>query len=192
MSDTKIEDVSNTPPAPSFVDRATSPVGIAVIIFLIVLLSVGAYLYATKSSLLSFLPAGSKQQQKRVPTATPTPTPLPRAIPHGKKGFSVGQSDKTVPQMSRGYIDPYDPAKGATQTVTIAVAFTQPVTSVTAILKTDTTVSSPVPLTLATGTNTKGEWQGSWPVNDTYLYTYKLVLQATSGTKTASVEITLR
>lgn len=41
-------------------------------------------------------------------------------------------------------------------------------------------------------TTTDGEWQGSWPVNDTYLYTYGLILQATSGTKTAKVEITLR
>src|SRR3972149_11367602 len=54
------------------------------------------------------------------PTATPRPTatPTPRPIPHGKWGFSVSGGDKNKPQMSRGFLDPYDPAKGAHQTIT--------------------------------------------------------------------------
>ena len=182
-----MEDIPDTPspaPTPSFVDRATSPVGIGVMVVVMIVLSVGTYF-------LSQRPSVSKQE--RVPTATPTPTPTPRAIPHGKWGFTVGQSDKTVPQFSRGFIDPYDPEQEASQTVTIAVKYTQPVTKVTAVLKTDHAVSTPVPFTLISGTNTDGQWQGSWQMTDTYLYKYAVVLQAESaGSKPASVEITFR
>jgi hypothetical protein len=121
------------------------------------------------------------------------PTPSPRPIPHGKMGFTVGQSDKTVPQFGKGSIDPYDPEKGSTQTVTITVKHKKPVTKVTATLKTDKNISAPVPLALVDGTNTNGQWQGSWKVTDTYLYIYKLILKAESASgPEGSVEITLR
>jgi len=49
------------------------------------------------------------------------------------------------------------------------------------------------PLTLSTGTNLNGEWQGSWTVDDDYLYNYKLILEASAGTADpVRVEITLR
>jgi cytoskeletal protein RodZ len=152
-------------------------------------LNVGVYLCATKGfggKLMQFLhPYGT-------PALTPTPTPTPRPIPHGPTDFTTSQSDKTVPQLREGLIDPYDPAKGATQTVTIRVIHTQPVTKVTAVLKTDHAVAAPVPFALISGTATDGKWQGSWQITDTYLYTYVLELEATSGTKTGSTVITLR
>lgn len=119
------------------------------------------------------------------------PTPTPRPIPHGKQVFTVGQSDKTVPQFKEGAIDPYDPAKGGTQTVTINVKNSQPVSKVIAILKTDHAVSQPYFFRLIKGTNTDGQWQGSWRIKDSYFYNYTLVLNAVSN-KTASVEIALR
>ena len=125
-----------------------------------------------------------------LPESTPTATPRP--IPHGKIGFTVGQSDKTVPLFGRGFIDPYDPAKGATQTVTIAVKYTKPVTKVTVVLKTDNNISQPYPFKLISGSDTEGEWQGSWQITDTYLYTYALVFNAESSNKSGSVEVTLR
>ena len=143
-------------------------------------------LFPKNLSIANFFKQGSHT------SSTATPRPSPRPIPHGKIDFTVGQSDKTVPQFSKGSIDPYDPAKGATQTVTIAIKHTQPVTKVTATLKTDNVVSNPVLFTLISGTATDGQWQGSWQVTDTYLYTYKLILEATGGAKTASDEITLR
>jgi len=161
----------------SFVDRVISPRGIkwiAVLLLVIIVLSLGRYRYVRKPALI--LP----------------PTPTPQAIPHGKIEFTVVQSDSTVPQFGKGLIDPYDPAQGATQTVTITAKHSQPVTKVTAVLKTDHAVSTPVPFTLTSGTNTNGQWQGSWQITDTYLYTYNLVLQAESSNDSASVEITLR
>lgn len=133
----------------------------------------------------------SKEDTSPVPVAL-TPTISPRPIPHGKIGFTVAQSDKTVPQFGRGFIDPYDPEKGATQSVTINANFKTPIEKVTAVLKTDKAVSKPVSFKLIDGTTTNGTWLGTWPVTDTYLYTYALVLNATSTNSSASVEVTLR
>lgn len=179
-----MEDKSDKTPT-SFRNWVVSPANLALLLLMVVMLSLGVYLYINKAILLPFLANNQV-------TIAPTPTPTPRPIPHGAKGFTVSQTDRTVPQMSRGSIDPYDPERGATQTVTVAVKHKQPVTEVTAVLKTDHAVSSPFPFTLTSGTSTNGEWQGSWQVTDTYLYKYALVLEATSGTKTAKVEITLR
>jgi hypothetical protein len=114
------------------------------------------------------------------------------AIPHGKIGFSVSQADKTIPQMRRGYIDPYDPAEGSTQTVTINVKYSQPVSQVVAVLKTDHKTSDPYQFKLISGTDMDGQWQGSWTATDSYLHKYNLIISAVSTNSTASAEITLR
>lgn len=165
----------------------------AIIIIFVILLAL-PYLTGGKyqnpvSKLTGYKPAGN--QGTSLPEPTPTPIP-PRPIPHGKIGFTVGQSDKTVPLFGRGFVDPYDPAKGSTQTVTIAVKYTKPVTKVTAVLKTDNNISQPYPFKLISGSDTEGEWQGSWQITDTYLYTYALVFNAESSNKSGSVEVTLR
>ena len=154
-------------------------------ILFIVLLAVG----------ITFLPSGFRSISdmfKQGSGNSPTPTSTPRPIPTGPKSFTVSQGDKTVPQFSTGIVDPYDPAKGATQTVTINVKFGKPITRVTAILETDKKTSPPVEFKLISGTNTSGQWQGSWKINDTYLYNYVLTLQAESGKSVGSVIITLR
>ena len=130
---------------------------------------------------------------KQVPLTSSVPlSPTPRPIPHGKIGFTVSQSDKTKPQFGKGFIDPYDPAKDQLQIVTIGVKDEQPVTQVTAIIKTDKQISTPLPLKLIGGSDIDGIWQGSWLLDDTYLYTYNLVLTADSTRGQSSVEITLR
>jgi hypothetical protein len=179
-------------PSASFVDRVVSPVGITIIVFVTILLSVGAYLYARKSPILSFLPKFSTLQRNLASAIAPTPTPTPAPISHGPINFSVSQGNKTIPQFRNGTIDPYDPQQGATQTVTIAIKHTQPVTKVTAVLKTDHAVSAPFPFTLIQGTATDGTWKGSWQVTDTYLYTYRIKLDAISASGSATNEMVLR
>jgi hypothetical protein len=125
-------------------------------------------------------------------TPTPMPTPSPKPIPHGKISFSVSQPDKTKPQFGAGSIDPYDPAQGTVQTVTILAKDEEPITKVTAVLKTDHNISSPVSFELVEGSATDGTWKGSWTVTDSYLYTYNLVLTAESSRGQSSVEATLR
>jgi hypothetical protein len=192
-----------SPPVP----RKSSVTWIFLLLIFLILyiaLNVWIYLYGTRifgtklGSIASQVSVVQPQETPLPPTPTPTPkptptpTPTPRPIPHGKMAFTSSQSDRTAPQLSTGSIDPYDPASGTTQTVTITVKHTQPVTKVTAVLKTDHKTSAPISFTLVSGTNTDGQWKGSWQVTDTYLYTYKLTLEATSGTKTGTVVITLR
>ena len=158
---------------------------ILISILLVVLLALG----------ITFLPSGFKtisDMFKQGSGNIPAPTATPRPIPTGQKGFTVSQGDKTVPQFGSGVINPYDPAKGATQTVTIAIKFNKPINKVTATLKTDKKTSPPVEFKLISGTNTNGQWQGSWKVIDTYLYSYVLTLQAESGKSVGSAIITLR
>lgn len=166
------------------------------IIFLI-LVSVLVFFLLFRSSLKNIRNLFGKnfssvESGKRPDLPTPVPTRVPRKIPHGKLDFTVSQSDKTVPQLSRGSIDPYDPENGTTQTVTIAVKHSQPVDKVTATLKTDNATSQPYLFKLVKGTNTDGEWQGSWKVADTYLYTYVLTLNATSSESLGIASIALR
>ena len=94
--------------------------------------------------------------------------------------------------MGKGTINPYDPEIGGKQRLTIAIADTVPVTKVVAILKTDKKTSEPHALLPETGTNMSGSWTGEWVVDDSYLYTYILSIQATSASGTSSVDITLR
>jgi len=164
------------------------------LIVLIVLKYYHAYRRKYQNQTASEEPTAQTELYSKIPSSPPPPSPLlsPKPIPHGKIGFSVSQADKTKPQFSQGEIDPYDPPKGGRQSVTISVRDEQPVSQVSAVLKTDNAVSQPVSFKLISGSDTDGTWQGSWTLTDTYLYTYNLVLTAVSSRGQASVEITLR
>ncbi len=125
------------------------------------------------------------------PTKVPTPTPTPRPIPHGKWGFGVSTSQRG-PQLGRGYLDPYDPAYGAKQIITLYASDDKAVQSVRATIKTDTKVHQPIEFTRINGSDLGGEWQGSWTVDDTYLYTYSMVFEAQSQNGKTQVESTFR
>lgn len=122
-----------------------------------------------------------------------SPTPSPKPIPHGSKNFyvSIG-SEVKGPRMGKGTIDPYDPVVGGKQRLTIEVNDTVPVQKVVAIIKTDKKTSEPHMLTAGAGVTNKGNWSGEWTMDDSYLYTYILSIQATSASGTSSVDITLR
>lgn len=175
---------------------------ISVLVILYVALNIWIYLYGRDAfsgilgNLLETVSIVKTQRfslnPRATPSLTPTPTPTPKPIPHGKIDFSIGFGDKSIPQLGAGSIDPYDPQKGSTQTVTVHVKHSQPITKVTAVLKTDNLVSQPVAFRLVSGTVTDGDWQGSWQVNDTYLYTYNLLLHAESANSQSKFEFTLR
>jgi len=96
------------------------------------------------------------------------------------------------PRMGAGSIDPYDPAKGGKQQVTIEIGDKTPIQKVVAILKTDNKTSPAVELKPLNGATNQGNWQGEWIVDDTYLYTYILTIRATSASGTSYTDILLR
>lgn len=125
------------------------------------------------------------------PTPTPKPTPTPRPIPSGKKTFSVSSGKKTGPQFRTGFIDPYDPKSGTGQTISISLVGSKPVTTAKLTMQTDTK-SKEVVMSLTSGTASEGVWEGTWTVDDTYLYTYNATIAASDGQETNTITITLR
>lgn len=167
--------------------RMSVDVVILCFLFAIFLTLVSFYFYRKYSATIQ-----KTSSQSEIITSPTPPLPTPRRIPHGKKKFTVGQGDKSIPQFGVGYINPYDPAVGSMQSIVISVKHTQPITSVTARITTDHLESAPYALKLIKGTNLNGEWQGSWKVTDSYLYTYIITFEAKSSSSTATVPITLR
>ncbi len=159
------------------------PVILLLFIFVLLFLAAGTYLYMRRQTRETAVTTGA------VPTAKPTPTP--RAIPHGKIGFSVGGSKPNAPTFGRGYLDPYDPAKGTTQIISIELTDKTGVLEVTGTAITDHG-QQPVTFSLAEGTAQKGRWEAKWVINDTYLYTYNLKIVAKNAATKDTVEITLR
>ncbi len=122
---------------------------------------------------------------------TPTPKPSPRPIPSGKKTFSVSSGKKTGPQFQGGAIDPYDPTMKGTQTISVTIVSTKPVTTATLTMQTDTKTKK-VPMEIVSGTSTNGVWEGTWTVDDSYLYTYVATITVTDGTESNKIDLTLR
>jgi len=168
----------------NFIDKVVSPAGIVALLVITVMVSGGIYFYANRATYVKQFASVGK------PTPTPSPTPTPKPIPHGKIPFTIS-GGKTGPQLSSGYIDPYDPAKGTVQVFHISASDTEPITSFTGELLTDHGVQNLV-FSLVSGTPTSGEWEARWTVSDTYLYTYDLKLMATSASGSTNPIITLR
>ncbi len=162
---------------PSFIH----PVIVLLFVFVLLFLAAGTYLYMRRPATV--------QKTTVVPTTKPTPTP--RGIPHGKIGFSVGGSKPNAPTFGRGYLDPYDPAKGTTQIISIEVTDKTGVLEVTGTGVTDHG-QQPITFSLVEGTAQKGRWEAKRVINDTYLYTYILNITAKNATTKDTVDITLR
>jgi hypothetical protein len=113
---------------------------------------------------------GGKFQSSPPPLSTPPPT---RPLPSGKQTYIYGSRNVAGPVPSEVTIDPLTPAVGATQTVTVKIKFTSPVTSAGVILNTDNKVTK-FPLELTSGTTTDGIWKGTWAMPDSYDHIYYL------------------
>ncbi len=165
----------------SFTDKLVSLKGIAILIGILLILAGFAYFYAKKDMM----------QNARKVVPTPTATPTPRPIPHGKIGFGVGGSVPEAPKFGRGFLNPYDPAKGTSQVVSIEMTDTVDIESITGVMKTDHEQYQ-LTFSLVEGTKQKGRWEATWTVTDSYLYTYELNLRAKNAKTSDNVDIMLR
>jgi hypothetical protein len=154
------------------------------VLFVVLILSIKQTAVPTKNEPTSI---ESDKRKRITPTDIPIITRTPRPIPHGKVEFSVSVGKgSTGPQMSQGFIDPYDPEFGGVQNLVIEVA--EPVEKVTAILVTDNKTSPEYQLKKVKDTT----WLASWKVRDSYLYKYVLTIKATGPNGSSKVDITLR
>lgn len=164
------------------------------LIFLVVLLVSLVIFYSFKNK--KNLPENdlsqieSDKREKILPSNNPTPKP----IPNGKVEFEVSVGKKAIgPKMISAFVDPYDPRIGEKQVAGVDLTNLSPIEKVVAILRTDNKTSKEYELTQASGdSKDKGHWEGSWTVDDSYLYKYTLTFKATASNGTSKVEITLR
>jgi len=126
------------------------------------------------------------------PPTLPAPTPTPRILRgSGKITFTLSSGKKDGPQFQQGYIDPVDPEPGEQQTLGIWIRDNSPITSVQVTMNMD---HNSIPIEMKQ-IEKKGEavlFQGTWTVNDSYLYQYTTHWQATSDKGTNSFLSTWR
>lgn len=162
-----------------------SPPVLVLFLFAVILVIAGTYLYMQRNK-TDISKTGTKTAM-----ITPTSTPTPRAIPHGKIGFSVGGSKPNAPTFGRGFLDPYDPAKGTKQIISIELTDKVGVHTVTGTMITDHE-QQPITFSLVEGTAQKGRWEATHIVQDSYSYIYNLKILAKNTNSTDQVDITLR
>lgn len=134
---------------------------------------------------------------KRPAVPSPTPMPLVRGDPvpfavHGKQEYAVSRgSGSRGPTMDRVSVEPIDPNVGDNQTMRVQVRHNKPVKSVMVTLASDTKKKTTA-LSLTSGTNTDGTWEGSWTIDGPIDYVYNATIEAKDGKDTATIDIMFR
>ena len=137
-------------------------------------------------SVSSFSKSKAFSQNKQTPSFTSS-----RPLHHGKKSFSVSGGRKDAPLFSKGIIDPYDPQQGKEQVIEINIKSSPGVKSASLTMVTDNKKTG-MAMKLIEGTEENGRWQAKWKVDDSYLYTYKMIIKASNGEQSQEIAITLR
>lgn len=117
------------------------------------------------------------------PTMEAVPTTIPYKLPTGSQTYRFSNGESVVgPKIQTLIINPLDPAKSGSQTITLTIKHDSPVTSAVVTIITDNN-ESPLILKLTNGTDTDGTWTGNWTVNDTYnkRYGIKFSLKSSTG-----------
>lgn len=117
--------------------------------------------------------------------------PLTTVFPRDDNRFSISSHTLTGPQLQEGYLIPFYPASGGTQTMSVKVSDNVPVTSVLVTMVMDNG-STTYPLALTEGSATQGLWKGSWAASDTYKSVYDIIIYAADRADSSSVQITLK
>ncbi len=184
--------------------KQTNDKGISVIFILlfiaIVLGGVGYFVWKNTVPNENFNTADNSQGQQQLiptPTSTPTPTAKPSPIPlkpdNGTKGtYQVGMGAHDGPSVTQVIFDPLDVKKGQVLNLAIRASFTSPISTITATITTDGGTQD-IPVSLASGTTSDGQWTGSTTINNPvdYIYSLTIKLKAANG-KTSSVVVAPR
>ncbi|MGB7957650.1 MAG: hypothetical protein WCF77_02300 [Minisyncoccia bacterium] len=115
--------------------------------------------------------------------------PLTTVFQKDNNYFRVSSNATSGPMFQEGYLIPFFPSAGDTQTMSLIVSDVSPVTSVTVteVMDTQTVVH---PLRIAEGDAKHGLWKGSWEVSDTHDNVYNIIMRATDKESSSSVQIT--
>jgi hypothetical protein len=123
-------------------------------------------------------------------SSSPLP-PLTTIFPKDDNRFSISTHATTGPLLQEGYLIPFYPAVGDTQTMSIKASDSVDIASVLVTINTDKK-SATYPLKLAEGDAMHGLWKGSWKVSDTHDNVYTIIIYAADKMSSSSVQITLK
>ena len=157
-----------------------------VILLAVVALGLAGYLYWINTT------TTTTDTDLTVPTGSPkpTPTPTPTKLIDGSDTYYISRAAGAPgPNVTTLTLDPLDPKQKQHQTLTAHVIFDTPVTSVTITFESDHKTRDLPPFTLKSGTNTNGDWQTSWDVDDTILYRYFMTVTAVSGNQKSKTSV---
>ncbi len=179
---------------------STSSKNAEIISYVVVIVIIGvifaAIFYVYKAQQLTMPPPEESQVQVNEVPGTPaktqpTPTPTPTKLFHGKDTYNISGGAPDDPHFPQVTIDPLDPNVGDTQAFTVDINSKYPVTKAYLSIRTDTKTTQ-VPLTLASGDTTKGVWQATWTVPESFMYNYLITPTAQTAYTQGSATITIR
>jgi hypothetical protein len=127
-----------------------------------------------------------------LPYYHPTPPPSCQYLyPSGSQTYSV--TTKTIPKIYQIIVNPLNVGYLASQTVSASIndANGNPITSVTGFAITDNK-TTPFNLTLVSGSEINGVWEGSWNLTDSICQRYQVKIQAQSESGTSHVTLTFK
>ncbi|MCJ7805607.1 hypothetical protein MUP46_03105 [Patescibacteria group bacterium] len=133
----------------------------------------------------------------------PTPTPIqniwsaytttPPPIGHGTQLYRTSGGVQGLPTISEVILDPEDPEVGSNQSIIVKANYTSPIKGVEVVLHTDDYKDTTYPLQLSSGTPTDGEWKGTWKVENSYNYIYRVTVKVKNEQNLVqSATVTLR
>lgn len=112
-------------------------------------------------------------------------------IASGEQTFAVTSQDN--PKITQVIINPLNVNKFAAQTVTVSIQDMagSPISEVSGEARTNS-MSFPFSLSLVSGTDINGAWQGVWYNKDAYCQNYMIIITATSQSGTSKIELAFR
>lgn len=130
-------------------------------------------------------------QETESPKPTASPTPIP--ILQGKETYSISQSGEVKgPKIHKVEIDPHDPKIGEKQIFKAHIAHNKEVKTATVTVFSDDGKKITYPLSLSSGTALNGIWSGEWETDNTHLFNYAFLVEATDGVNKNKVGIAIR
>ena len=119
-----------------------------------------------------------KQEEKVLPENIWSPyltTPPP--IGHGTQVYNISGGVEGLPRITTVTLIPEDPEMNSSQTISVKANYTSPIQGVEVVLHTDDYKDTTYPLQLSSGTATDGEWKGTWKVENSYSYIYRVTVK---------------
>ncbi len=146
---------------------------VVLVILLIVVVGLAYYLYRVTQPRTATTSIGVNVPKTEIPAGivkAPTPYLL---LPQGRQIYTIESGAGNEPRGTRIIVDPLDALKGQPQTVFLDAEYDKPIESVNVTLIMDN-LSKTYPLSISSGTATKGTWSGTWTIEDDHEKNYAM------------------